>query len=68
MRRNNEYNDKGLINFNHKQAKKQYEKESLNESDASSKEDSDNNDKSNNLIDFTNEFGRLRKSIKKQAR
>lgn len=68
VRRDDGYDDRGLVDFDRKWAEKQHEKESSNESDASSEENSDDNDGSNDLIEFTDEFGRLRKGTKKQAR
>lgn len=65
--RDNGYDDRGLVDFDRKWAEKQYEKEDSDVSDTSDG-DSDEDEKSNEVIEYLDEFGRLRKGTRKEAR
>lgn len=65
--RDDGYDDRGLVDFDRKWAEKHYEKEDSDESEISD-EDSADDEKSNEVVEYMDEFGRLRKGTKKQAK
>lgn len=67
VRRDDGFDDRGLVDFDRKWAEKQYEKEDSGDSDVSD-DDSEDDGKSDEIVEYMDEFGRLRKGTKKQAK
>lgn len=67
VRRDDGYDDRGLVDFDRKWAETQYEKDDSDVSDHSD-DSSEDDSKSNEMVEYMDEFGRLRKGTRKQAK
>ena len=62
VQRGDGYDDRGLVDFDRKWAEKDNDSDQTNDSD-----DSDNDPASNEIVEYTDEFGRQRKGTRKEA-